>query len=174
VITGGALALAAGALTLGIAYQGERAADNDVVVAGGGTSVTSATATAPGDGAEAGVAAATSAVNPIEGFLPRSGEASACQEPVGVDLIEGYAATLTINGTVIPPEQMNVNLSADGEPNEVITASRSLGHYTYGPEEDCPNGAVLRPTNNVMQVCVYRLEDGPDSCTVTERVFDTL
>jgi hypothetical protein len=158
-------------LTLGIAYQGERTVD-DELVAGTGTSTTAAAAQA--DGAEAGVAAAASAVSPIEAFLPQSGEASACREPVGVDLIDGYAATLTINGTAIPPDQMNVNLSEDGELTGVITASRSLGHYTYGPEEDCPNGAVLRPTNNLMQVCVYRLEDGPGSCTVTERVFDAL
>jgi hypothetical protein len=168
IITFGLLAVAAGFLALGIAYQGDRSADE--VRASTPLPASTATDQTGTDGATTSLAPATS---PIEGFLPASGEASACREPVGVDLIDGYAATLTINGVAIAPEEMNVNLEG-GETSDVITASRSLGHFTYGPEEDCPNGEVLRATNNVMQVCVYRLEDGPGSCSITERVFDAL
>jgi hypothetical protein len=165
-VTGGILAVAAGALALGIAYQGDRTTGEPQVVGAGSPSSTT--------GVAAAATSSTAASNPIEGFFPRSGQGSACLEPVGVDLIDGYAATLTINGSPIGPDQMNVQVGPDGEASDVITASRSLGQYTYGPEDDCPNGEVLRPTDNVMQVCVYRLEEGPDSCSVTEYVFDVL
>jgi hypothetical protein len=125
---------------------------------------------APPDGASS----TTNPADPIEGFLPRSGEGSACREPVGVDLIDGYGATLTINGIRIAPEEMNVVLGEDGLPTREITASRSLGQYTFGPETDCPNGSVIRATDNVMQVCVYRLIEGPDACVVSEFSFDAL
>lgn len=93
-------------------------------------------------------------VNPIEGWLPRSGIGSTCSEAVGVDLIPGFGAELTINGRAIPESDMN---SSD-------SASRSLGQYTFGPEEDCPNGTVLRPQGNRVEACVYRLDEGPGSC----------
>ncbi len=162
-ITSALLAVAAGALALGIAYQGERLPESPNIAAAGTTS--------PG---AAGAATPDAAVNPIQGFLPKSGAGSACREPVGVDLIDGYAAVLTINGTRITPEQMNVVLSPTGELTREITASRSLGHYTFGPEDDCPNGAVIRATNNVMHACVYRLAEGPASCTMSEFSFDAL
>lgn len=173
VITGGVLILAGAAMALGIIYQGDRTLDEPLAASGAATS-TSLEPSSDVLGAGGTAPPSTTVTNPIEGFLPRSGEASACREPVGVDLVDGYAATLTINGTLIAPEQMNVNLDADGNPTEVITASRSLGQYTYGPEEDCPNGEVLRPTGNVIQACVYRLDDGPGSCQVTEWTFDVL
>ena len=112
---------------------------------------------------------------PVEGFLPRSGEASACREEVGVDLIPGYGAELTINGTVIAAEDMNVNLDEAGQITNVITASRSLGHYTFQPDDNCPNGALLRPVDNVLEVCVYRLSDPSQRCVrQVERIFDAL
>ncbi len=162
-ITGGLIGGAALALLFGAAYQGERLPEEPRVVGaetsdnGGGAAVTTPTA-----------------ISPIEGFLPRSGEASACREPVGVDLISGYAATLTINGIAIAPELMNVVIGPDGEITNEITASRSLSQYTFGPEPDCPNGSVLRATDNVMRACVYRLEEGPASCAITEFTFDVL
>lgn len=162
-ITTALLLVAAGALALGIAYQGERLPEGPN---GDGTGATIATGAVP--------VGPDPAVSPIEGFLPRSGAGSACREPVGIDLIEGYAAVLTINGIKIAPEQMNVALGPDGEPTREITASRSLGHYTFGPEEDCPNGAVIRATNNVMQACVYRLTEGPAGCVTSEFSFDAL
>lgn len=167
-VTWGLVVVAFGALLLGIRYQGDRLADDaapiiDTPSESGSSSGGTTTSTGPAP-----------AVNPIEGFLPRSGEGSACREPVGVDLVSGYGATLTINGIAIAPEEMNVNIDADGEITDEITASRSLSQYTYGPEADCPNGRVLRPTDNVMQACVYRVEEGPARCTVTEYVFDVL
>jgi hypothetical protein len=162
-ITTALLGVAAGALTLGIAYQGERLPED---------ATTDEVAATVVDGPAPG--ASDPAASPIEGFLPRSGAGSACREPVGVDLIDGYGAVLTINGIRIAPEQMNVVLGPDGVPTREITASRSLGHYTFGPEEECPNGAVIRATDNVMQVCVYRLAEGPESCIISEFSFDAL
>ncbi len=161
-VTWGLALVATMALVLAIAFQGDRTIEDD-------EPIVDRPAGAGGDG---GATASPRPINPIEGFLPRSGEGSGCQEPVGVDLITGYAATLTINGIRITPEEMNVNLDDDGQISQEITASRSLSQFTFGPEPDCPNGRVLRPTDNVMQACVYRLEDGPESCTVAEYVFD--
>ena len=113
-------------------------------------------------------------VSPVEGFLPASGPATGCSEAVGVDLVSGYEAILTINGFKIAPEDMNVNLDDTGAITSEVSASRSLGHYTFGPEQDCPNGEVLRSTNNLVQACVYRLEDGPDNCQLVEFSFNLL
>lgn len=161
------IAVALLALGIGAVYQGERLPDDASLVVGEGSSNS--------DNQNGGGSGETATpVSPIEGFLPRSGEASACREPVGVDLIPGYAATLTINGVVIPPEQMNVVTNEDGEITEELTASRTLFVYTFGPEPDCPNGEILRATNNVMRACIYRLEDGPANCRISEVTFDVL
>lgn len=179
----GLIGVAGVALAIGAAFQGERLPEDQrpVVVGasdGGDSGGGSGTDAASGDGDNGGGGSASGdaapPTNPIEGFLPRSGEASACREPVGVDLIAGYAAKLTINGVAIPPEEMNVNIDADGRITDEVTASRSLSLYTFGPEEDCPNGEILRATDNVMRVCVYRLVDGPASCVTTEVRFDVL
>ena len=164
------IAVAALALGIGAAYQGERLPDDGSLVIGEGSSNNNN----QNDGAGGASGEAPTPVSPIEGFLPRSGEASACREPVGVDLIPGYAATLTINGVEIPPERMNVVVDEDGEITEELTASRTLFVYTFGPEPDCPNGEILRATNNVMRACVYRLEDGPANCRISEVTFDVL
>ena len=107
---------------------------------------------------DANAPAAPLDVNPIEGWLPRSGEGSTCSEAVGVDLIPGFEAVLTINGQTLSDDQLNAGQGGS------ITASRSLGQYTYGPEVDCPNGALLRPQNNTVEACVYRLDEGPANC----------
>lgn len=171
-VTVALLSVAAVAFTLAVAYQGDRLpAEPRIVGAGTGSGSGDEVADAAGD---EGATPSTSRVNPIEGFLPQSGEGSACREPVGVDLIDGYGATLTINGRRITADEMNVVLGEDGQPTREITASRSLGHYTFGPEPDCPNGSVVRATDNVMRVCVYRLLEGPDNCVVSEISFDAL
>lgn len=103
--------------------------------------------------------------DPVEGWFPRSGQGSTCSEPVGIDLAPGYGAVLSINGNILPDDMMNPPGSA----------GRSLGHYTYGPEEDCPNGEFLRPRDNQVQACVYRLDEGPATCQLTEVfTFDAL
>ncbi|MEM9561989.1 MAG: hypothetical protein AAGA93_05195 [Actinomycetota bacterium] len=172
----GAMVLAALlAITIGAVYQDDDRLDDVSVVGGDAQAPVSTT---PGGGGGAAVApgdAAAPAGGPIEAFLPRSGEASACSEAVGVDLIPGYGAELTINGIEIAAEQMNVNLDEDGEITDVITASRSLGQYTFQPDDNCPNGSLLRPVDNVLEVCVFRLSDPTRRCTVQlENVFDAL
>lgn len=168
----GVVAIAGVALGLGITYQGERLPEEDNPAVVG--SIPGAASSLPDGVGGVGGVTSTFPTNPIEEFLPRSGQASACREPVGVDLQPGYAAVLTINGIEIAPEEMNVVLDEDGEPTQEQTASRSLGQYTFGPEENCPNGRVLRATDNVLQACVYRVEDGAESCVTAENEFDLL
>lgn len=158
------------ALILATAYQDDTPVEGTAVV-GAGTTVSPIPTTAGQGTASTGPAAA---LNPVERFLPVSGQASACREPVGVDLVPGYGATLTINGISIGPDEMNVARDAQGNVTGQLSASRSLGHYTYGPEEACPNGRVLRATDNLLQACVYRLEEGPATCVVTEYRFSVL
>jgi hypothetical protein len=106
-------------------------------------------------------------INPIQAFLPRTGEGSTCTEAVGVDLIPGFSAILTINGVEIPPEDIN---GADG----VATAGSSLGEVSWGPEEGCPRGKILRPQGNRLEACVYRNIDGADACRTFVHTFDAL
>ncbi|MDH4364625.1 MAG: hypothetical protein OEY70_11150, partial [Acidimicrobiia bacterium] len=128
-----------------------------------------------GGGAVGQTATTAPSTNPVEAFLPRSGQASACQEPVGVDLKPGWAATIEINGIPIPDDQLNVTTDENGQqvPGD-RSASRALGQYTFGPESDCPNGRVLRPTGNVLKACIFRVEEGPASCVIKESTFDVL
>ncbi len=112
-------------------------------------------------------------INPVEAFLPSTGKGATCTEAVGVDLITGFSATLTINGTPIPQEELNgFAVNASGE--RVNVAGSSLGEFSWGPEEACPNGLVLRPQNNRLEACVYRNTDGPDSCRTYVHTFDAL
>ncbi len=159
--------MALGALVLAAIY-GEDDSTGSARAAGGGASATNTT-----------LAPAADAVPPasqiIEGLLPQGGEASACREPVGVDLAAGYGARLTINGVEIAPEEMNVNLDTDGTITNVMTPTRSLGHFTFQPTDECPNGRWLRPVDNVLDVCVYRFDDPSATCALrTEYRFDAL
>ncbi len=104
-------------------------------------------------------------VNPVEGWLPAAGDGTACSERVGVDLIPGYAAILTINGLKIPLEEMN----SYAAPGQTRDAGATIGEFTWGPEEGCPFGTVLRPTNNQVIACIYRNEEGPENCNPIER-----
>lgn len=157
------------AIVLGVVYQDDNRLDEPRIVGG------DASSNSAGGGGAAPANEAVVVSGPIEGFLPKSGEASACSEAIGVDLVAGYGAKLTINGTEIPPEQMNVNLDENGAVSNVITASRSLGQYTFEAGDNCPNGSLLRPLDNVLEVCVYRLDDISERCvTRRENVFDAL
>lgn len=113
-------------------------------------------------------------LNPIQGWFPQAGEGSGCSEPVGVDLIPGYSAILTINGITIAPEDTNALVSIDSNNDGItdataISAGASQGQITWGPEEDCPFGLILRPTNNRVSACIYRVEDGPENCRTRAR-----
>lgn len=166
-ISAGVLVLAVGALVLA-AFYGEDDSTGSVRAAGGAASASDTTLAPEAD-------AVSPATQIIEEFLPQGGEASACSEPIGVDLIGGYGARLAINGVDIAPEEMNVNLDGDGEITNVLTPTRSLGHFTFQPGDDCPNGRWLRPVDNVLEVCVYRFDDPSASCALrTEFRFDAL
>ena len=175
-IMGAMAVVAVGALSLGALYQDDDKLGEGRVVGAGTTSST----VAAGGGIispdpPASTADQPAATGPVEYWLPRSGEASACSEEIGVDLAPGYGAVLTINGIEIPPEEMNVVLDENGEITDELTASRSLGQYTFQADDECPNGRYLRPVDNVLEACIYRLSDESRSCSVRrERVFDAL
>lgn len=177
-VTVAMVTVAFGALALGALYQDDDrlgepvivGLDPDVGVDPGPGGDQTDTTLAGGDAAN--VAAGGGA---IEGLLPEGGEASACREPIGVDLAAGFGARLTINGIEITPEQMNVNLDDNGEISNVITPTRSLGHYTFKADDTCPNGRYLRPLDNQLEICVFRFDDPSQGCTLeTEYVFDAL
>ena len=166
-ISAGILLLAVGALILAALY-GEDDSTGSSRAAGLGASASDTTLAPSAD-------AVAPATQIIEEFLPVGGEASACSEPVGVDLVGGYGARLTINGIEIAPEEMNVNLDANGEITNVLTPTRTLGQFTFQPTDECPNGKWLRPVDNVLDVCVYRFDDPSASCALrTEFRFDAL
>ena len=165
--------VAFGAIVLGAIYQGDRSAGEARVI--GETDDTVAEQPSQGGRVIDPDGAATQSresedVDPIEAFLPSSPTGANCREPVGVDLIPGYAATLVINGKRIPPEEMNGADPTTG----AIPAGRTQGRYTFGPEENCPNGEFLRPRDNTLQACVYKVEEGPESCAVSQFTFDAL
>ncbi len=182
-ITGAMVATAFGALALGVVYQDENRLDEPVIVglnpdddanpdgnSQSGDSNATGTTLAGGNAAEVPTAGGA-----IEGLLPEGGEASACSEPIGVDLASGFGAKLTINGIEIAPEEMNVNLDDNGDITNVITPSRSLGHFTFAAQDNCPNGRFLRPLENVLEICVFRFDDPSEGCTLeTEYIFDAL
>ncbi len=123
------------------------------------------TQTAADGGGERDAESAVLDVSPIEGWFPQTGVGSTCTEPVGVDLLPGYGAVLVINGEPIPDTELNIFENPDAPPGErVLTAAGALGRYTWGPEEDCPNGRLLRPEGNTVSACVYRIEQGPNGC----------
>ena len=171
----GMLALAFLAIVLGAIYQDDDKLDDQFVVGAGTNPPSTAASGQTSGGSEPEESEVVGASSAIERFLPVAGEASACREQVGVDLAAGFGAKLTINGIALAPEELNVNLNPDGSVSNVITASRSLGQYTFAPDDNCPNGRLLRPIDNVLGVCVYRLEDTQQACaTTTEHVFDAL
>lgn len=158
-----ALIVAFGALITAAAFSGERTPSAPVL------SGSAADGGGERDGEDIGTPLD---VNPIEAWLPQSGIGSTCTEAVGVDLIPGYSAILTINGVEIAEEDTNVYL--DFEARE-LSAGGSQGQVTWGPEEDCPNGLILRPQGNTVEACIYRVDEGPASCRVgASFTFDAL
>ncbi len=157
-------ALALGALVWAAMYSGDTSVDqpaNAAAVTGGGELPEST------DSAAAGAA--------VESFLPRSGQGSTCTEPIGVDLIPGYGATLRINGRNISDSELNRYVDDPENPGgTALQAGASLNQYTWGPEPGCPNGELIRPKDNLVEACVYRLTDGPSDCRMMTFRFDAL
>lgn len=153
-VIGGLLVLAFGLLSLGVIYQ-----EDDRLP----TLPTPVGSEESGDGGQA---------SPVEGTFPRTGIGSTCTEPVGVDLAAGWVARITINGNVIPESEMNAPLFPPA--GSEISAGRSLGHFTYGPELGCPQGKYLLPQNNLVSVCYWRTEDVESNCVRVQFEFDAL
>ncbi len=155
VITLGVI-VAFGALVVAGLYSGERTPSAPVL-----------SGSAADGGGERDGDVAPLDIDPVQGWFPQSGIGSTCTEAVGVDLIPGYSAVLTINGVEIAEDDTNVRVDTDGDGvKDAFTSGGSQGQVTWGPEPNCPNGSVLRPQNNVVEACVYRIVDGPASCRV--------
>lgn len=154
-VIGGLLTLAFGLLSLGVIYQEDQRLPILPTPVG-----------ADGEEVEVGEA------SPIEGTFPLTGIGSTCTEPVGVDLATGYVARITINGNLIPESEMNGPLFTPA--GSEISAGRSLGHFTYGPEIGCPQGKYLMPQNNKVVICYWRTEDVESNCTRVQFEFDAL
>lgn len=176
----GIVAVAFAALFLGAVYSGDGGQTDSPYIVGGTQANSGSAAVGNAAPAQPGDEPAVS-TTPIDGFLPKSGAASACQEPIGVDLATGYGARLTINGTEIQPEDMNVVrdddgnaiLDEDGNISRTQTAGRSIGHYTFAADDNCPNGPLIRARDNLLEVCVYRLSDTSEACIYrTSNEFD--
>lgn len=78
----------------------------------------------------------------IEAFIPAKDDKTLLQGKVGVDLIAGWDAELTINGTPIPPDQLN---RADG-----------LGQIVFQPGEG-KELEQLQPGPNCAVVTYWQL-----------------
>ncbi len=77
--------------------------------------------------------------NPIiESLTPEPDTEVLRQSLVGIDLISGYEAELTINGIPIPPDQINILRDVDN-PRESAESSGSFGstlnRFLYQPLE---------------------------------------
>ncbi|QGG94629.1 hypothetical protein [Actinomarinicola tropica] len=75
----------------------------------------------------------------IEALIPTSGADVLRQSEVGVDLADGYAATLAVNGTPIPDDQ--ITGGGAGIP--------SLGRYVFAPGPDKVLESLRSGTNCV-------------------------
>lgn len=163
IIVGLGILVAFGCLALAIAFSG------DTSVAG--PTFSGSPVDGGGDrGADPDAEPVELDIDPIERWFPQAGEGSGCSEEVGVDLIPGYGAVLTINGVTIPELETNATVDTDGDGvGDSVTAGGSQGFVTWGPEPDCPFGEILRPTGNQVVACVYRLDEGPANCRVRIR-----
>lgn len=83
----------------------------------------------------------------IEALIPTPDADVLRQSQVGIDLVEGYRADLTVNGTPIPPDQIVGSGDAASQP--------SLGLYLFAPGE---GQAVesLRPGLNCVSAEFWR------------------
>ena len=137
-ISAGILAVAVGFLVLAAVYDGGDTTGSPRA------SNLGASASDTTLGPTAGAVQPATAI--IEGVLPQGGEASACSEPVGVDLAGGYGARLTINGIEVAPEEMNVNLDSSGAITNVMTPTRTLGHFTFRSHRRMPERPLVTTT----------------------------
>ena len=94
--------------------------------------------------------------NPIiESLLPEPDSEVLRQSFVGIDLISGYEAELTINGVPIPPDEINVLRDLDN-PRESAETSGSFGstlnRFLYQPLEGRSVPELLGDRNCVSAV----------------------
>lgn len=74
----------------------------------------------------------------IEALLPAEGSEVLRQVQVGIDLVGGFAAELTINGVPIPPDQVNVFRNPD-DPSQSAEQpgafATTINRFAYQPLE---------------------------------------
>lgn len=96
----------------------------------------------------------------IEGLIPGSGADVLRQSEVGVDMADGYVATLTVNGTPIPDDQ--ITGGGAGIP--------SLGRFAFTPGPDKVLES-LRAGRNCVTVEFWKAQD-PNQTSVYTWCFE--
>ena len=114
--------------------------------------------------------------NPIiESLLPEPGSEVLRQSFVGIDLIAGYEAELTINGTPIPPDQINILRDLDNPRKSAETSGSfgsTLNRFLYQPLEGRAVPELLGDRNCVSAV-YWPLSD-PEKRQIIEWCFTAL
>jgi hypothetical protein len=91
----------------------------------------------------------------IEAVFPTDGSDVLRQSEAGIDLVEGYRASLSANGTAIPGDQIT-GIDSDGNP--------SLARYSFAPSA----GKVIetwRTGQNCMTATYWPADAGPGQST---------
>lgn len=91
----------------------------------------------------------------IEAIFPSDGADVLRQAEAGIDLVEGYRASLVANGTAIPADQIT-GVDSDGQP--------SLGRYSFAPGD----GKVIetwRTGQNCMTATYWPADAGQGQST---------
>lgn len=96
----------------------------------------------------------------IERLIPGEGDSTIAQAAVGIDLITGWDASLTINQVPIPDDQLQKTLD--------------LGQITFDPGE----GKVIEALNGQQQNCAtatyWQLATGPEQSFTRTWCFTAL
>jgi len=104
-----------------------------------------------GGGGRDGQPQVNGGVNPIESMFPRDGDEVLQQVSVGLDLDAAWEADLVINGTLIPPNQLDGNAST--------------GIYSFTPD----SGKVIErldPDQNCAVGLMHLIRDPTQTSTV--------
>jgi hypothetical protein len=93
----------------------------------------------------------------IDALIPTPGSEVLRQAPVGIDLVPGFTATLTVNGVPVPEDELRVDLS--------------LGRFLYLPGEGT---IALNPGPNVISATYWPIAEGPERSRTETWVVNVL
>ncbi len=92
----------------------------------------------------------------IDRLIPAPNAKILAQDSVGIDLADGYTATLTLNGTPIPDDQLNVVPQL----NQVT--------FTPGPDKETQ---LIPAQQNCLTATYWKLSTGPSQSQVQSWCF---